>query len=193
MTRQNIFVLLVAVAMSGCTISHIPVGGSYSIREAHAISWESGGGSRELYFKKPSGWRVQVWGYVGAVQAKDNVAVFMGNTQPGKEEHSEGFFAVRDGGPLLEITQPLLAYKAEKEGLDVPSYMGLCIYDYYLKKLPDGFELECSQHGNNQPEIYIPVTWEELSVIMERVKAKGKLQKDRSGKSYLQVEYTPKQ
>ena len=191
MSHKNILVLLLAVALVGCTTSNRPVGGGYYVKSVNWVSWESGGGSRELYFRKPWDRRVKVWGYVGGgVETKDDVAVFMGNTQPGKEEHSRGFFAVQGSGPLLEIEKTLLAFEAEKEKEDVSAFRyRFQILDWHLKRLPDGFELECSQHGVGQPHKFISVRWAELSTIMQRVRTSGSLQKDRSGKSYLQIQY----
>src|SRR5258707_5626307 len=102
MKTKNILVLLIALTMSGCTTNK-SVGGGYYIKSGQASLLEAGGGSRSLYFKRPGGWRVKVWGYVGAVQTKDDVAVFMGNIKLARDKHSQGLFAVRGGSPLLEI------------------------------------------------------------------------------------------
>jgi hypothetical protein len=189
MRFRCVLIAAFGLVLVGCTTYRIRVGGAYCIKEVHGISWEAGG-SRALYFREPGGSEVQIWGSVGAVQARDNVAVFMGNTQPGKGGHSRGFFAVEGSGPLLEIEKALWAFQADKERVNIVEFINrYSINDWYLKRLTNGFELQSSlSRGVNSTNFYVSITWEELSAIMRRVRTEGTLQKDRSGKLYLQIQ-----
>jgi hypothetical protein len=163
MKSKSIFVLLFPFLLAGCSTSTTPVGGGYYVKQTTNFSWEAGGGSRELYFHNPGGGRTLIWKYVGNAHATDGLAVFIGNTEPGKEEHSEGLFAVQGGGPLLEVGKTLLTFEAEKQQTDVSNFIHKYVIDVFsLKGSDSGFEVQCLQHGVNKPGLSLSVTWAEL-------------------------------
>lgn len=182
---------LFPVALAGCTTNH-HVGGGYYLKTGPPGLWEPNPGWHKLYFGKPGGLPHQVWGYVGGpVHTKDDLVVFIGDTQPGKAQHSDGLFAAHGGAPLLEIQKTVLALEAEKERADVSSTIDRYQICYsYLKPLTNGLEFQFMQkRGLNNPRLTISITWDELTEIMDCVLSQGSRQKDRSGKSYLQIRY----
>jgi hypothetical protein len=190
MKYKHLLVPLLIVWLVGCTTSFKPIGGGYYIREVDLISWEPGAGSRQLFYRRSGGSRVLLSGYfMGHVLVKDRTAIFDATTLPGDYV----LFASEEGGPRLEVGNAILAFQAEKEKMDVSAFVEQHEVDTsYLKGLTDGIELQYSQRrGVNNPILHIALTWNELSIIMQRVRAEGRPQKDRSGMSYLRIDYNP--
>jgi hypothetical protein len=183
-------ILIFVLGLTGCTTSSTSVGGGYYLKTTHYFSSEPPGSSESLYFRGPHG-SAKVWkNFTGPLVVEGGTAVFVGTTQPGEYE----LFAVKNGGTRLEVGKPILALQAERESTDISAFVDEHqIFTWSLKKLTNGFELEYSRrHGVNNPHEYLSLTWAELSTIMHHVEAEGRLQKDRSGFSYLQIDYARK-
>ena len=186
-------IICVILLLVGCTISWEPVGSGYYIKTVRGTLPLGGYPNCELslYFQKPGGRRVLVWkNFTGEIVVNDSTALFVTTARAGEYL----LFAVKDGVNPLEVGKAILAFQAEKEKADVPAFLEQHqIYTYTLKKLTDGFDLQYSKwRGNSNPFLHISLTWDDLSTIMQRVKAEGRPQKGRSGMSYLQIEYNAK-
>jgi hypothetical protein len=150
---------------------------------------EPPGVASSLHFRGENGERIRVWkNFTGRVLVEDNTAVFEGTTRPAGDYK---LFAVRNGTPCVEVGEAILAFEAEKQKTDIPAFLErYVVYTSDAERIDNGFRLVCGQRGVNQPHLVISIAWRELATIIGRVEAEGHPQKDKSGDTYLQVDYS---
>jgi len=189
MKLRRLFLLLLVVCSAGCTISSKPIGGGYYVRTVHYFSWEPPGIAESLHFRGENGERICVWkNFTGRVLVEDSTAVFEGTTRPAGDYK---LFAVQDGTPCIEVGGAILAFEAQRQNQDIHAFLErYVVYTSEAKRIENGFQLVCGQHGVNQPHLIISITWRELAGIMARVEAEGHVLKDKSGDTYLQIHYS---
>lgn len=188
--KRLLAILLLLIGVPGCIFSSKPLGGGYRLRTIQYLSWEPGGVSESLYFRGRYGEsRVWPWGHLsGVILVEQNIALFIGTTSSGDDK----LFAVRDGGKVMEVGRPILAYEAQRQSAaDVAAFVNAHELNMgHVQPLPDGFELKYWRSaGVNNPFLPLVLTWDELATIMRRVEAEGRRVKDRSGVSYLQIDF----
>jgi hypothetical protein len=187
MKNRCLLMLFLPAYLTGCTVSSQSLGGGYELSTLQAFSWEPSIGTHTLYYRGANGARSRVWpNYVFDILVHDRTALFVAPSQ-----NRYKLFGVTNGTPRLEVGTAILAFEAQRKGQDVSAFLQqheLCPSS--LKRLTDGVELQYPQRQLNSSPLHLSLTWDELSTVMRRVQAQGRPQKDKSGMSYLQIDYS---
>ena len=150
--------------------------------------FENSGGSRKLYYQSPSGAQKVVWKYVAdPVLVHNGIAVFIGDWQGTDEYAGYTYFAEKENGPVVRLRKAILTRAAQKDG---------ALPEEYLKRYGDSqlsakdnivrFQLSC-RIGNNNPNLAVDLTWNEISEIVNGVIKTGKPRRDKlNGITYLE-------
>ena len=150
-----------------------------------SLTWESGGGSRELFYRGVNGKRRRVWEHVGAGYAGNGTAVFIGWREGTDIPRGDTYFAVKENSQVVAISKAVLASAAHKNGAQMEDYFKRYV-EYKLRAKNNVVEFEFAAHGE-QPDFVIELTWDEISEIVDEVIKIGKPHKDKvSGLTYLE-------
>jgi hypothetical protein len=183
-----LFVICICL-LAGCAeVTNYDLSSGFFIKLAiPSLTWESGGGTRELFYRGTNGKRRRVWEHVGAAYAGKGIAVFIGWREEENGPRGETYLAAKENGPVVAISKAVLTRKAKKDGIQPDEYLKR--YGTYKLNVKDNvvqFEFS-SEIGVNQPDFFVELTWDEISEIIDAVTKTGKPHKDKvSGLTYLE-------
>jgi hypothetical protein len=176
--------------LAGCAeVSNHDLSDGFYIRRAHSgLAWESGGGSQELYYRGTNGKRTRIWEYVAAAYAGKGTAVFIGWREGPDITRGDAYFGVKENGPVVAVSKAVLKCAAQKQNEQPEEYLQKYGEgDYKLAVKDNIVEFEFVAYGVNQPHLFVHLTWDEISEIVDAVTKIGKPHKDKlSGLTYLE-------
>ena len=157
--------------------------------------FENSGGSRKLYYQSPSGTQKVVWKFVpGTVLVHDGTAIFIGSWEDTYKDEAYAYFdsgyayfATKENGPVVRIAKAVLTHAAQKNGTQPAEYFkqyctdALATNDNVVQ-----FRFSC-RIGNDNHNLYVDLTWDEISEIVDKMVKTGKPHKDKlNGITYLE-------
>jgi hypothetical protein len=150
--------------------------------------FENSGGSSKLYYRSPSGAQKVVWKYVAdPVLVHNGTAVFIGDWDDPDKAEGYAYFAVKENGQVIHIGKAVLTRAAQKNGAQAEEYLK----HYGTGKLTAKgdiieFQFPCGI-GTNTPDLFVDLTWNEISEIVDTMMKTGKPHKDKlNGITYLE-------
>jgi hypothetical protein len=175
--------------MTGCSpnVTEHPLADGFFIRTTTPL-FENSGGSRKLYYRSPSGAQKEVWKYAAdPVLVHNGTAVFIGDWDDPNKVEGYAYFAVKENGQVIHIRKAVLTRAAQKNGAQP---------EEYFKRYPTGkltakgdiieFQFPCGI-GTDTPDLFVDLTWNEISEIVDAQAKTGKPHKDKlNGITYLE-------
>jgi hypothetical protein len=174
--------------MIGCgNVTEHPLADGFFIKTTTPML-ENSGGTRKLFYQSPSGTQKLVWKYVDdPVLVHNGTAVFIGDWDDPDKAEGYAYFAVKENGQVIHIGKAVLTRAAQKNGAQA---------EEYLKRYGTGkltakgdiieFQFPCGI-GTNTPDLFVDLTWNEISEIVDMLMKTGKPHKDKlNGVTYLE-------
>jgi hypothetical protein len=184
-----LFVVCLCLLASCADVTNYDLSNGFFIKLATpGLTWESGGGSRELFYRGTNGKRRLVWEHVGAGYAGKGTAVFIGWREGLDIPRGDTYFAVKENSPVVAISKAVLAHAAQKHGAQQEEYLKRYGDGEYKLNAKDNIvEFEYTAYGVNQPHLFVDLSWDEISEIVDTLEKTGKPHKDKvSGLTYLE-------
>jgi hypothetical protein len=186
------FGFLVAVPgllISGCVpiSSKAPASDGFFVKTTKYFLSPEPGGGRELYYRAPTGRQRLVWKYVpGTVLVHGGRTVFIGCVGESIERFKYTYLAAGTNGPVVSIAPHLLTRTARNKGANPEEYLKRYV-EYKLKAKDDIVQMVFAAHGNDQPDLIVDVSWDEIGDIIDVIAKSGTPNKDRlNGITYLE-------
>jgi hypothetical protein len=181
-----LFAVCVCLLASCAEVSNYDLSSGFFIRRAHSgLAWEAGGGSQELFYSGTNGKQRRVWEYVAAAYAGNGTAVFIGWREGLDIPRGDTYFAVKENSPVVAISKAVLKCAAKNNGAQSEDYFKRYV-EYKLHAKNNVVKFEFAAHGE-QPDLFVDLTWDEISEIVDSVMKTGKPHIDKvSGLTYLE-------
>jgi hypothetical protein len=178
--------LLIGALTAGCySVTNHDLSSGFVLRTSvPSVSLEAGGGREELYYRGSNGKHRCVWKYVtfGAAYAGNGTVAFSGLREESDALVTREYFAAKENGPPVVITEAILVWFARKQNAQPEGY--ITTYEG-LKPNGDKVQFEFAGQGVNQPNLLVDLTWDDVSGLVDSVMRTGRPHKDKlSGLTY---------
>jgi hypothetical protein len=188
-TLIRLVLILCCASVTGCipVAKHSLDENFYIKTRDYFLASENSGGGRELHYRSPEGKQKVVWKYVGEVVTYKDTAVFIGDWDGSEEYKGKCYFAVKGDGPVVRLRRSILTLVAKQNGAEPEDYMRR-YGDYMLTAKGDLVQIDySSRFGLNQKDLFINLTWDEISSMVGTLVKTSKPHKDKlNGLVYLE-------